>query len=117
VPLLVIADDSMFQRFNSAKIAGSEGFDVLEAANGKQCLDLVETHEPVGMLLDLNMPLLKGVEVLERIRELAIPVKVAVVTADIQETTKRRVLELGAERVLYKPVDENELRAFLRSIK
>lgn len=117
MPLLIIADDSMFQRYNNAKIAVSEGFEVMEAGNGRECLELIESQQPQGLLLDLNMPIIRGIEVLERLKEAGSAIKVAVITADIQETTKQRVMELGVTDIFYKPVGEDDLREFLRGIK
>jgi len=113
VAQLIIADDSMFQRFTSAKIAKDMGFEVLEASTGKQCIEHLQKHTPAGLLLDMNMPEVTGVEVLQFIKEQNIKTAVAVITADIQETTKERIITLGVQNILHKPVDENALKEFL----
>jgi len=113
MPRLLIADDSMFQRFNTAKIARDMGFEVQEAADGRQCLECLKKALPDAMLLDLNMPEVTGEQVLEELRSLAPGLPVAVITADIQDTTRRRVLDLGATVLLNKPLAEDDLRSFL----
>lgn len=116
MPMLIVADDSMFQRFQSAKTAKDAGFEVLEAKDGAECLRLVREHRPDVLLLDLNMPDPGGVAVLEALAAEAADVRVCVVTADIQETTKSRCLELGARVFLNKPVDHEVLRRVLADL-
>ncbi len=117
MPMLIIADDSMFQRFQSAKTAKEAGFEVIEAKDGDECLRLVREHRPDVLLLDLNMPDPGGVAVLEALAAEAADVRVCVVTADIQETTKSRCLELGARAFLNKPVDHEMLRQTLEGLR
>ena len=116
MPMLIVADDSMFQRFQSAKTAKEAGFEVLEAKDGAECLRLVRENRPDVLLLDLNMPDPGGVAVLEALAAEAADVRVCVVTADIQETTKSRCLELGARAFLNKPVDHEALRLILADL-
>jgi len=115
MPFVIIADDSMFQRFNLAKLARQLGFTVIEAANGRQCLDLALEHPPDLIVLDLNMPVLGGLDVLAELKEAGLAVPVIVITADIQESTASRCLDLGAHSVIIKPFNEEQVRAvFLR---
>ncbi len=116
MPLLLIADDSMFQRFQAAKAAREAGFDVIEAKDGEECLRLARENRPDALLLDLNMPGPGGLEVMETLREENAGLAVVVVTADIQETTRQRCLELGARSFLNKPVDGASLRQTLASL-
>ena len=117
MPMLIVADDSMFQRFQSAKTAKEAGFEVIEAKDGAECLRLLREHRPDVLLLDLNMPDPGGVAVLEALAAEAADVRVCVVTADIQETTKARCLELGAWAFLNKPVDHEALRRILSELR
>lgn len=117
MPMLIVADDSMFQRFQSAKTAKEAGFEVVEAKDGAECLRLVRERRPDVLLLDLNMPDPGGVAVLEALAAEAADVRVCVVTADIQETTKARCLELGAKAFLNKPVDHAVLRQTLDALR
>ncbi len=117
MPELIIADDSMFQRFTLAKLASAAGFDVVQAKDGEECLALVREGNPVGVVLDMNMPGLNGLDVLRALAEDAPDLPVIVLTSDIQDSTRRRCLDLGAGAVLHKPVDEaafhQELQALL----
>lgn len=114
--LVLIADDSMFQRFVLGKIVSSMGHQVLDAADGRQLLELVLERRPDLIIMDINMPELSGIQALEWFRDQGLEVKTVVVTADIQHTTKARCLELGAALVLNKPLDEAVVRDILAGL-
>ncbi|NMC48660.1 MAG: response regulator [Desulfovibrio sp.] len=114
MPTILIADDSMFQRFQIARTATQAGYDVIEARDGQECLRLVVEKRPDVLLLDLNMPVLDGLTVLERLgADKVMPAWVFVITADIQDTTRKRCLDLGARDCLNKPVDPTVLEHWL----
>lgn len=113
---VLIADDSMFQRFLLAKIVTDMGHTVLEAKSGQECLDMTLACQPDLILLDLNMPGLAGVGVLKALCDRGHGASVVVVTADIQSTSRARCLALGAHEVLNKPLDEVALRALLAGL-
>jgi len=104
--LVAIADDSLFQRFFLRKIINDRGHETVEAANGHELLALCETCAPDLIVMDLNMPELSGVALLETLQQRGAAYQTVVITADIQHTTRTRCLELGACEVLHKPVDE-----------
>lgn len=110
---VLIADDSMFQRFILGKIVQEQGHQLLEAKSGQECLDMALASDPDLVLLDLNMPGLSGFAVLEAFRQHAVRAKAVVITADIQSTTRSRCQELGAVEVLNKPLEEEVLRTLL----
>jgi len=113
MPVVLIADDSMFQRFFIRKIVAETGHEAIEAATGRELLDQVLAKKPDLIIMDLNMPELSGVDVLEALQASRTPYTAAVVTADIQHTTKARCLELGASEVLHKPIDEQAVRGVI----
>lgn len=114
--LVLIADDSMFQRFVLGKIVSSMGHQVLDAADGRQLLELAQERRPDLIIMDINMPELSGLQALEWFRDQGLEVRTVVVTADIQHTTKARCLELGAAQVLNKPLDEAVVRDILAGL-
>lgn len=105
MPTVLIADDSMFQRFQTTKATREAGYEVIEAKDGEECLRLAREHHPQALLLDLNMPDPGGLAVMEILTRELPDIVIIVVTADIQDTTRRRCLELGARYFLNKPLD------------
>src|SRR5229473_8639838 len=75
--VLVVDDDPSIRRLIVAALK-RDGYAVIEAANGKEALDLMRQQHPAAVVLDLMMPVVSGWEVLqERMREtdlLSIPV-------------------------------------------
>lgn len=116
MPTLLIADDSMFQRFQAAKVAKDAGYAVIEAKDGAECLAQARAQHPEAVLLDLNMPDMGGLAVLEVLSRELPGIRVVIVTADIQETTRTRCLELGALGFVNKPVDPTSLGMVLRDL-
>lgn len=116
MPKVLIADDSMFQRSALTKAVKSLGYEVIEAKNGQECLDAVTEHAPDVLLLDLNMPVLNGFEVLEALQKRESTVPVVVISADIQESSRERCRKLGARDILSKPFPAQKLTALLTEL-
>jgi len=78
--ILVVDDDPYIQKALEDRLA-SLGYGVLVAADGQQALDLVDRHRPQVVLLDIEIPGLKGLDVLKEIRRREFDVPVIVITA------------------------------------
>ena len=89
------------------------GHDVSEAACGETGLAALESQPPDAVILDLLMPGVTGYKVLEKLRELHSAIPRIVLTADIQDASKKRCLDLGATCVLSKPPNSAELEKAL----
>ncbi len=113
---ILIVDDSIFSRRALRKTLSSEGYQVLEAVNGRVGLEMIQKHQPDCVLLDMLMPELNGNEVLEALNEQGLDVPVIVVTADIQEHTQARCFELGAKAFLNKPPPNGELYQAIQTV-
>lgn len=111
MPLILIIDDSSFQRRMIKKDIAAEGHETLEAGNGMIGLEMIASHAPDCVFLDLLMPEMDGPTVLENLRDQGSETPVIVLTADIQESIKDRCLELGAITVINKPLKTEQLRA------
>jgi DNA-binding response OmpR family regulator len=66
--IIVLADDEPDLRSIYAACLRNEGYEVWEASDGREALDLVEAHHPALLLLDVWMPALNGLEVVEQLR-------------------------------------------------
>jgi DNA-binding response OmpR family regulator len=96
----------------------SEGYDIEEAADGQEALSLIHQRTPDLMVLDLNMPKLDGMAVLEQLKPMAPSLKprVIVLTAHGSIPTAVKATRLGAVDFLEKPVMPSELREVVRSV-
>ena len=112
---VLIVDDSLMMRKFISMALSSEGYDLLEAAGGKEAIELVNTAPPDCMLLDLLMPDMVGTEVLEALKkDQHVDFPIIVMTADVQESTQTECMALGAYRVLTKPPKGDELCTTVR---
>jgi len=101
---ILVVDDSSLSQSVVKRTLEPRGFELLTACDGEQGLKIIESEKPDCVILDLLMPVLTGFEVLEALRDRHNEVPVIVVSADIQETTRQRVMSLGARQILSKPV-------------
>ena len=106
---ILIIDDSEFSRQRTVEILKGNGFDVLEAAGGREGLQKAQGNKPDCIILDLLMPEMNGYQVLNEIKEKGITIPIVVLSADIQDTTQQECFKLGAVDFVTKPPKEEEL--------
>ena len=109
-PKILIVDDNDDLRTMLAAILGSR-FTVLAASAGAEALELVKKERPALMLLDIAMPGMSGLEVLEAVRALDPALTVVMLTSLHDIDVAARALELGAAEYVTKPFDANYIRA------
>ena len=116
--VLVIDDSKSSRRLNLAYIQDLLGEQVscIEASNGADGLDILESHSIDLLLLDLTMPGMSGFEVLAEIQRRKLDLQTVVITADVQRLTRERVAALGAVGFIEKPVKRDSLRAVLEKL-
>jgi DNA-binding response OmpR family regulator len=92
-----------------------EGYQVIEAHNGLEALEVVRTQLPDAILLDVMMPELDGFETLRMLREFS-NVPVIMLTAKGEEDDKVKGLEFGADDYVTKPFGPRELSSRVRAV-
>ncbi|MBI2771457.1 MAG: response regulator transcription factor [Burkholderiales bacterium] len=113
--LLLAEDDFDFSDALSHYLA-ARGWEVLCCADGMEALALGRKQSFDAILLDLSLPGLDGLEVLQRLRSDNSTTPILVITARGQVTDKVLGLETGADDYLPKPFDLSELDARLRAL-
>jgi DNA-binding response OmpR family regulator len=112
--ILVVDDEPTLLatlRFNLER----EGFEVLTASDGGDAVDLVESHRPDLVLLDLMLPGMHGFEVCRTLRKRT-SVPIVIVTARTDEVDRIVGLEVGADDYITKPFSMVELIARVRAL-
>jgi CheY-like chemotaxis protein len=104
--LLVVDDDAVNRDLLSRRLVRA-GYDVATAASGLEALGRLAQHDVDLVLLDVQMPQMSGLDVLEAIRSTPAPQRVAVlmVTAKDQSDDIVSALERGADDYITKPID------------
>lgn len=110
-PLVAVLDDEPEMRKALRRLLTCYGFRVTEYASGEELLAAVAAAPPACLLLDLHMPGVNGIEVLEALRSQQIPLPTVVITAHDEPGTAARAQALGACAYLKKPVDRDALLA------
>ena len=110
--VLVIEDEAPIRCFLRAFLE-SQGFRFLEADSGEEGLGLAASHRPDVILLDLGLPGMDGLDVIQRIRQWT-GTPILVISARGREQDKIEALDAGADDYLIKPFSVGELAARVR---
>ena len=107
-PVILLVDDSMMNRMMLAGILGDD-YRILEAENGKQCLELLRANagQISLVLLDINMPVMDGFEVLRTMNtnHTIEDVPVIMISSEDSEESIRRAYEMGVSDYISRPFD------------
>jgi two-component system phosphate regulon sensor histidine kinase PhoR len=107
--VLVIEDKPEMIQILTDYVLSPQGYVPLAALNGEEGLRMALSEEPDLVILDLRMPKMPGLEVLQKLRELQCPVPVIVITAYGSEEVVVRALRLGANDYVAKPFELDEM--------
>lgn len=110
--LLLIEDDPQIRRFLQATLA-SQGFRLVEAPTGAAGLAEAASHPPELVILDLGLPDMDGLEVIQKLREWT-RIPILILSARGREQDKIEALDAGADDYVSKPFGIGELLARVR---
>ncbi len=117
-PKIMVVDDEILNRKLFQAMLKSQGYQVIIAVDGEDCLQKVELEPPDLILMDIMMPNMDGFEVVTRLKQREhlslIPIVMVTALQDVGDRVK--ALEVGADDFLSKPVDRLELQARVRSL-
>ena len=109
-PTLLIVDDNVRLARTVAAYMQMEGFDAQAAHSAEEALYAVRLGTFDAALVDINMPGMDGIEVCRRIREMAPSMRVVILTGRDAEEDPHRAAQVGAKRLLIKPISLSALR-------
>ena len=112
--ILVVDDEPEIRRFLRASLRAQQ-YEVIEASNGTQALEVMTQRQPDLMILDLGLPDIDGVEVTRRIREWS-QIPIIILSVRDREKDKIEALDVGADDYLTKPFGVGELMARMRVV-
>jgi two-component system cell cycle response regulator DivK len=116
-PTILVVDDSEDTRLMLRRAFEAMDYHVLEAANGQEALDVARRECPDLILMDLNMPLMDGLEAAKRIREckeLCQSTPILAITAFDTYGMEEAALEAGCNGYIRKPFDSDEPEKIVR---
>lgn len=109
--VILIIDDSASYRERIGTLVHREGYEVLKARDGLEGLQMITSHTPDCIIMDLLMPKMGGMELLKVMNEKGCNIPVIVITANIQGGVREQCLGLGAWGFIEKPPKRNELKS------
>lgn len=112
---VLIVDDNPINLALAVELAQLWGHHPFEASNATQAMQLFRIKNFDLILLDIQMPEIDGVKLMQMMREEKPDLKapIAAITANILESEKKRLLNLGFDAYFSKPIEENKLKALL----
>ena len=111
--ILVVDDEPQIRRVLRSTLC-SNGYDVVEAKNGQEAIEMAVREHPDLILLDVNMPDMSGLEACSKIR-LSFSTPIIMVTVRNSEHDKIQALDSGADDYVVKPFTMGELLARIRA--
>lgn len=109
---VMLADDHLLMREGIRKLLEFDGKIkvVDEAGDGEECLEKLKKSKPEVLLLDINMPKKNGLEVLQKIKDENIDVKVLILTVHIEIEYLLKAVDIGADGYILKDSESIELK-------
>jgi two-component system response regulator (stage 0 sporulation protein A) len=119
IKVCVVDDNRELVGLLEEYISSQEDMDVAGVAhNGQECLEVLEQTQPDVLVLDIIMPHLDGLAVLEKMRNLNLNTlpNVIMLTAFGQEDVTKKAVDLGASYFILKPFDMDNLASHIRQV-
>ena len=95
----------------------TEGYQVYEAYNGEEALEVLSREEIHLVIMDIMMPVMDGIETLVRIKEYDEEAKIIMVTASGQKNKMLDAIKLGAADFVTKPYETSQIISIMDSMK
>ncbi len=106
MPKILVVDDAQFMRMKCRTLLKQAGYDVVEAGDGEQAVEMYKTESPDAVLLDVTMPKMDGLQALEEIIKIDPEARVAMLTATGQQAVVKEAIAAGARDFVVKPFDD-----------
>ena len=108
---ILVVDDSVFMRMTLSAMVKGGGHEIIVAVDGRDGLEKARSEQPDCVVTDLNMPEMEGQDLIATLRNEGIMIPIIVNTADVQESTRARCMELGATAFFNKPLKSESVLA------
>ena len=114
---IIITDDSRLLRKKLREELEKLNCEVIEAVNGREAITLILEQEPDGVILDIVMPVVGGIEALEFIREVAPDVPVVMLSSMNTPQKLMQCLKMGAIDFINKPYTKEQIAQTVERIR
>jgi len=117
-PKILIIEDNIQNRLLMVDILSVYGYEVIEARDGLEGIQLALAHKPDLILLDMQMPVMDGLEAARRLKADAETrgIKILAITSFAMKGDRERILAAGCDEYMAKPIDTRELPIVIRRL-
>ena len=117
-PTVLVVEDFADNRFMMRRLLEMSGYQVVEAVDGKEAIEMAESARPDLILMDLSLPRLDGLDATRRIRELDGLSRIPIVAVSAHDTNDFHAdaLAAGCNEYVTKPIDFDELDTLLKKL-
>ena len=113
--VLIIDDELEFTK-DFAKALAMFGYEPYQAGDGEGALNIIENKKPDIVLCDYKLPDIEGDKILEKTKKNHPEIKFVMVTAYFDEDVEKRLKNLGADEVVFKPIVLTDIEALLAKL-
>jgi two-component system cell cycle response regulator DivK len=111
IATILYIEDNFDNRLLVRRVLEAEGYRVIEAEDGVQGLDYLQSETPDLVLMDINLPEMDGYEMTKRLKQLPSMMKVPVIamTANVMKGDREKTIAAGCDGYIPKPIDIDAL--------
>ena len=113
---ILVVDDNKDYLGLISDVLNSEGYNVIQKENGICAINYMHEHIPDLVLLDIRLPGMNGLKVLEKMKKITRELTIIIITAYGDIDNRKTAMKLGAYDYITKPFDYNELINNINSI-
>jgi CheY-like chemotaxis protein len=115
MPLVLLVEDTEDNRFMMKRLLEMTGYEVVEARNGQEAVQLARDEHPDLILMDLSLPIIDGLAATRQIRKIPELKTVPVIAVSAHDTADfhAEALSAGCNSYITKPIDFGELEQLL----
>ena len=113
---ILIVDDNEINLLLLTNLLDRQHFSIDSALDGDEALKLINRHKYHLAFVDLNMPVMNGIELVKKLRKLHNSLKTIAISAYADKQTIREALDAGFDNYLTKPIDPDQLNRLLENV-
>lgn len=113
---ILVADDEKSIRMLMRKLLRKEKYEVIEAVNGEETIELARRHNPDVILLDIRMPVMDGLEACRKLKKDETTKYIPILAVTAVGESKMKAIGAGVDDFLQKPFDTEEVLIRVRSM-
>jgi two-component system response regulator HydG len=113
--ILIVEDDVVFCKLLT-RFLSKNGFEVMDAQNGKDAFELMELNNFELAVLDYRLPDMTGIEILSKLKEKQTSSRVVLITRFGDQEVASKAIAAGADAFISKPINPDELLEVIRNL-